>query len=156
MTGDGSAHDPSEAPTGHDDYYAQGVDETERFSAVGGPSPWYLKRWVLALWGLAVVILIAAIIYGLATLARDNGGSAPAPATTRTSTTMPSATTTTPSPTPSTTRPTTTPPSEDTTIEPVPTATWTPQHPRRHWWSSNLPPIPPIPPIPEIPEIPHF
>jgi hypothetical protein len=104
---------------------SRGVDETERFSVAKSPSPWYLKRWVLALWGLAVVVLIAAIIYGLAVLARGNGG-------------------TTPSTTPSTTEPTTT--TTEETIEPSPpSATWTPQHPRHHWWRSNLPPIPPIP-----------
>ena len=42
------------------------TDETERFSVGESPSPWYLKRWVLALWGLAVITLIAVIIYGLA------------------------------------------------------------------------------------------
>ncbi len=121
-----------------------GADETEHFDVVRDPSPWYLKRWVLALWGLAVVILIAAIIYGLAILARGNDGSAPAPTITRTPTTTSEHTITT-SPVPSTTEPTTTTPSDDTTIDPSPTATWTPQHPRRHWWRSNLPPIPPIP-----------
>jgi cytoskeletal protein RodZ len=125
------------------DDYSRGVDETERFSIGESPSPWYLKRWVLALWGLAVVVLIAVIIYGLAILARGNGGSAPAP-TTRTSTPT-SSSTTTPSTTPSTTEPTTT--TTEVTIEPAPppSATWTPQHPRRHWWRSNLPPVPPVP-----------
>jgi cytoskeletal protein RodZ len=125
------------------DDYSRGVDETERFSVGESPSPWYLKRWVLALWGLAVVVLIAVIIYGLAILARGNGGSAPAP-TTRTSTPT-SSSTTTPSTTPSTTEPTTT--TTEVTIEPAPppSATWTPQHPRRHWWRSNLPPVPPVP-----------
>jgi cytoskeletal protein RodZ len=125
------------------DGYSRGTDETERFRAVEDASPWYLKRWVLALWGLAVVILIAVIIYGLAILARGNGGHAPAPTTPPSTTTTSAATTTTP--TTSTTEPTTTTPSEETTIEPVPTSTWTPQHPRRHWWRSNLPPLPPIP-----------
>jgi cytoskeletal protein RodZ len=125
------------------DGYPRGLDETERFSV--GERPWYLKRWVLALWGLTVVILIVAIIWGLAILARGNGGSAPAPTTTRTTTT-----TSTTTPTPSTTEPTTTTPSEETTIEPVPTSTWTPQHPRRHWWRSNLHPVPPVPPIPHF------
>jgi cytoskeletal protein RodZ len=125
------------------DDYSRGVDETERFSVGKSPSPWYLRRWVLALWGLAVVVLIAVIIYGLAVLARGNGGSAPAP-TTRTSTPT-SSSSTTPSNTPSTTEPTTTTTTEET-IEPVPpSATWTQQHPRHHWWRSNLPPIPPIP-----------
>jgi hypothetical protein len=30
-------------------------------------------------------------------------------------------------------------------VPPQDTATWTPQHPRRHWWRSNLPPLPPAP-----------
>jgi hypothetical protein len=120
--------------------YSRGVDETEQFRV--DERPWYLTRWVLALWGLTVVMLVAGIIWGLAILARGNGGSAPTPSTTRTTTTT---STTTTSPTPSTTEPTTTTPSEETTIEPVPTATWTPQPPRRHWWHSNLPPIPPMP-----------
>ena len=120
------------------DGYSSGnanIDETERFSTTQSPKPWYLKRWVLALWGLTVVILIAIIIYGLAILARGGGGVAPTPATTHSSTT-----------------PTTTDTSTET-IEPVPpqdTATWTPEHPRHHWWRSNLPPIPPIPPIPHF------
>ena len=125
------------------DDYSRGVDETERFSVGESPSPWYLKRWVLALWGLAVVVLIAVIIYGLAILARGNGGSAPAPTTTRTST-----------PTSSQHHHTVDDPvdhradhdddgSDHRTLPP--SATWTPQHPRRHWWRSNLPPIPPIP-----------
>ena len=59
------------------DGYSNGngrTDATERFSVAEDSSPWYLKRWVLALWGLAVVILIAVIIYGLAILARGGGG----------------------------------------------------------------------------------
>ena len=76
----------SSQPTPVRTTHSRGVDETERFSVGKSPSPWYLKRWVLALWGLAVVVLIAVIIYGLAILARGNGGSAPAPTTTRTST----------------------------------------------------------------------
>lgn len=109
------------------------------------PSPWYLKRWVLALWGLAVIILIATIIYGLAILARGNGGGAPAPTTAHPSTTTSSPTTST-TPTPSSTETTT--PSTETTIDTTPEQTstpWTPQHPHRHWLRSNLPPLPPIP-----------
>jgi len=108
-------------------------------------SPWYLKRWVLVLWGLAVAVLIATIIYGLAILARGNGGGTPAP-TTHPSTTVSSQTTTT-TPTPST-PPTTTTPSTETTIEPTPeptSTTYPTQHPHHHWWRSNLPPLPPIP-----------
>lgn len=125
-----------------------GIGDTvdERFGATENTSPWYLKRWVLALWGLAVVILIATIIYGLAVLAKGGGAGAPATTTTRPSTTSPSRTPS-PSLTPSSTVPTTAPPSTETT-EPAPpptTAPWTQQHPHRHWWLSNLPPLPPIP-----------
>lgn len=114
--------------------------ETERFRTAEGTSPWYLKRWVLALWGLSVVILIATIIYGLAILAKGGGGGTPA------TTTTPSHTTS--SLTPSSTLPTTTAPSTSTeTTEPdLPTTPpWTQQHPHHHWWRSNLPAIPPIP-----------
>ena len=104
-----------------------GATNDEQFVA---DRPWFLKPWVLALWGLAVVLLIAIIIYGLVILATNNGGSAPA--TTRPSTTTssshPSAATTTPS----STLPTTTPPSAETTTEPLPpviSPTWT-QQPR--------------------------
>ena len=93
-------------PTYDVDGYSRGnanIDETERFSTTESPSPWYLKRWVLALWGLAVVILIAIIIYGLAILARGGGGSAPTPATTHSSTTTSSHTTSPSSTTPTTT-----------------------------------------------------
>lgn len=124
--------------------YSRGLpsgDDTERFATDDAPSPWYLKRWVLALWGLAVVILIAAIIWGLTILARGNGGGTPAPTPTHTSSTTSSTTT---APTTTTTEPTTT---TEETIEPSPepSATWTQRHPRHHWWRSNLPPIPPIP-----------
>jgi cytoskeletal protein RodZ len=124
------------------DDYPRGADETERFATVDTPSPWYLKRWVLALWSLAVAILLAVIIWGLAILARGNGGGAPAPKPTHTSTTT-SSTTTTPSTTTTTT---------EETIEPSESSTpaWTPQHPRRHHWHGNLPPIPPIPAIPHF------
>jgi hypothetical protein len=138
----------SRRPYDVDDYSDRdsSFGETASFSAAETASPWYLKRWALALWGLAVVILIATIIYGLAVLAKGGGGSAPAPTTTRSSTTSPSRTTS-PSPTLSSTVPTTTSPSTATTEpEPPPTtAPWTQQHPHRHWLRSNLPPLPPIP-----------
>jgi hypothetical protein len=135
----------SRRPYDVDDYSDRdsSIGETESFRITDNASPWYLKRWVLALWGLAVVILIATIIYGLAILAKGGGGSAPAPTTTRSSTTSPSRTSSL-SPTPSSTVPT---PSTDTTEpEPPPTtAPWTQQHPHRHWLRSNLPPLPSIP-----------
>ena len=83
-----------------------GANNDEQFGADETSSPWFLKPWVLALWGLAVVLLIAIIIYGLVILATNNGGGAPAttrPSTTTSSSTAPARTTT-----PSSTLPTTT------------------------------------------------
>ena len=115
-----------------------GANDDEQFGADETSSPWFLKPWVLALWGVAVVLLIAIIIYGLVILATNNGGGAPA--TTRPSTT-----------TPSSTLPTTTAPSAETTTEPLPpvvSPTWTQQpRSRHHWWNGNVPQIPGLPPI---------
>jgi hypothetical protein len=140
----------SRPPDDADGYSERDVSspETERFGTAEGTSPWYLKRWVLALWGLTVVILIATIIYGLAILAKGGGGGTPATTTTRPSTSAPSRTNTS-SLTPSSTLPSTTAPSTSTeTTEPdLPTTPpWTTQqHQHHHRWLSNLPPIPPIP-----------
>lgn len=117
----------------------------ESFGAAEEPRAWYLQPWVLALWGLTVVILIAIIIYGLVILATSNGGSAPT--TTRPSSTTPARTThptrtTTPS---STVPPTSTAPPE-TTEQPAPPPTTT-QGRHRHHWNGTLPPLPPLPPI---------
>ncbi len=89
---------------------------TESFGAVETSSPWFLKQWVLALWGLAVLLLIATIVYGLIILATGNGGDAPA--TTRSSTTTPSSTAPARTTTPSSTLPTTTVPPPETTTTP--------------------------------------
>jgi hypothetical protein len=120
----------------------------ERFGVAETASPWYLQRWVLALWGLAVVILIATIIYGLAILARGSGGSAPA-TTTRPSTTAPSRTTTpsrTSTPSSTTTAPSTVPPASllPTETAPQPALPTTPQGRHRHHWNGTIPPLPPI------------
>jgi hypothetical protein len=115
------------------------------FGAAETSRPWFLKPWVLALWGATVVILIGIIIWGLFTLATGNGGGGPT--TTRPSTTTSHSTTPARTTTPSSTAPTTTTP--ETTPEPAPqqpTQTWT-QRPRRHWWNGNIPPMPPLPPI---------
>ena len=125
-----------------------GGNHGESFSAAEEPSPWYLKRWVLALWGLTVLLLIATIIYGLVILATSNGGGAPA--TTRPSTPTPSSSTPARTTTSSSTLPTTTSPPPETTTEPAPPVTtqpWTQQHPHRHWWNGNVPQIPGLPPI---------
>src|ERR1700753_1836749 len=63
------------------------------------PDPWYRNRVLLALWALALALLLTLIIYGLVELSRGGGGGAPATTTpstshTRSSTTSPATTTT--------------------------------------------------------------
>jgi hypothetical protein len=128
------------------------------FNSGEDPSPWYFKPWVLALWGVAVVTLIATIIYGLVELATGSGGGGP---TTTPSSTTRSSSTSRPSPTPTTSPTLTTTPTETTTpvvppettappAPPVTTQPWTPQHPRRHWWNGNLPNVPNLPHLPGV------
>jgi cell division septation protein DedD len=138
----------SRPPYDVDGYSTRDVSNADPFGAAETPSPWFLKPWVLALWGLTVLLLIAIIIYGLVILATNNGGGAPAttrPSTT-TSSTAPARTTT-----PSSTLPSTTAPAPETTTEPLPpviSPTWTPQQrPHRHWWNGNVPQLPGMPPI---------
>ena len=139
----------SRPPYNVDGYSTHDVNfgATESFGSVETSSPWFLKKWVLALWGLTVLLLIATIVYGLIILATGNGGNPPA--TTRPSTTTPSSTAPALTTTPSSALPTTTsPPPETTTLEPAPpVSTWTQQRPRRHWWNGNVPQIPGLPPI---------
>jgi cell division septation protein DedD len=125
-----------------------GATNDDPFRAAETPSPWFLKPWVLALWGLTVLLLIATIIYGLVILATGNGG---APATTRPSTSTSSSTAPARTTAPSSTPPSTTTPPAETTTEPSPpvvSPTWTPQQrPHRHWWNGNVPQLPGLPPI---------
>jgi hypothetical protein len=122
----------------------RGENNDELFSRDENSSPWYLKPCVLALWGLAVVLLIATIIFGLIALASGNGGGGPA--TAPSSTTTKSSTTTT---SPTTTTPTTTTPTETITTAVPPATTpppWT-QRPRHHW---NMPSLPNMPHVPGL------
>jgi hypothetical protein len=125
-----------------------GGNDDESFGTAETSSAWFLKPWVLALWGLTVVILIGIIVYGLIILATGNGGGGPA--TTRPSTTTSHSTTPARATTPSSAIPTTTAPPPETMPEPAPpqiTQTWTQQHPRHHWWNGNVPQIPGLPPM---------
>jgi cytoskeletal protein RodZ len=130
--------DPSEAPTGQYDYSDEPFDSTETQRA------WYLKPWVLALWGVTVLLLLAIIAYGLVILATGHGSG---PATTKPSTTTSRSTTPTPTTTPSSTLPNTTEPSVETTSEPASPGTTQPstQRPRHRWWNGNVPSIPRLP-----------
>jgi hypothetical protein len=120
-----------------------GADSTEPDVA---PDPWYRNRVLLALWALALALLLTLIIYGLVELSRGGGGGGPATTTpstthTRSSTTSPTTTTTTP-PSSSETPPPETP--EQTSEEAPPQSTYSPAptEPPRHHHHFHLPHIP--------------
>src|SRR5277367_4006750 len=102
------------------------------------PDPWYRNRVLLALWALAVALLLTLIIYGLVELSRGGGGGGPAttkPSTshTRSSTTSPTTTTTTTPSSSSEAPPPETP--EQTPEEAPPQNTYSPaptESPRHH------------------------
>jgi hypothetical protein len=133
-----------------------GGSSEQSFDLAAAPKPWFLKPWVLGVWGVLVITLIAVIIWGLLELAHGSGGGKPAttkPSTTTTTSSTPTTTTTTTS----TTAPTSsTPPSstdETPTVAPPSTAPApgtapsTHGHPHRHWWTdlptTRLPGFPP-------------
>jgi hypothetical protein len=125
------------------------------FDPAAEPGPWFLRPWVLALWGVLVITLIAVIIWGLLELAHGSGGGRPTP--TKPSTTTTSAAPTTTTTTTSATAPTSSsPPSptgETPTVAPPKTAPApgtappTHGHPHRQWWTdlptTRLPGFPP-------------
>jgi hypothetical protein len=110
------------------------------------PDPWYRNRVLLALWALAVALVLTLIIYGLVELSRGGEGGGPATTTpstshTRSSTTSPTTTTTTPT-TSSETPPPETP--EQTSEEAPPQNSYssTPTEPPRHHHHLHLPHLP--------------
>ena len=128
----------------HDDEPDNAADSTEPDFA---PDPWYRNRVLLALWALAVALVLTLIIYGLVELSRGDEGGVPAtttPSTSHTwsSTTSPTTTTTAPS-TSSETPPSETP--EQTPDEAPPQNTYSPAptEPPRHHHHFHLPHLPP-------------
>ena len=111
------------------------------------PDPWYRNRVLLALWALAVALVLTLIIYGLIELSRGGEGGGPATTTpstshTRPSTTSPTTTTTTPSTSSSETPAPETP--EETPDESPPQNTYSPAptEPPRHHHHLHLPHLP--------------
>ena len=111
------------------------------------PDPWYRNRVLLAVWALALALLLTLIIYGLVELSRGGGGGAPATTTpssshTRSSTTSPTTTTTPPSSSSSETPPPETP--EQTPEEAPPQNSYSPAptEPPRHHHHFHLPHLP--------------
>jgi cytoskeletal protein RodZ len=104
------------------------------------PDPWYRNRVLLALWALAVALVLTLIIYGLVELSR--GGESGVPATTTPSTTHTRSSTT--SPTTNTTNTTTTPSSGSEAPPPPPeTPEQTPEEEPPQNTSSPAPTEPP-------------
>ena len=111
------------------------------------PDPWYRNRVLLAVWALALALLLTLIIYGLVELSRGGGGGAPATTTpstshTRSSTTSPTTTTSPPSSSSSETPPPETP--EQTPEEAPPQNSYSPAptEPPRHHHHFHLPHLP--------------
>jgi cytoskeletal protein RodZ len=111
------------------------------------PDPWYRNRVLLAVWALALALLLALIIYGLVELSRGGEGGAPATTTpstshTRSSTTSPTMTTSPPSSSSSETPPPQTP--EQTPEEAPPQNSYSPAptEPPRHHHHFHLPHLP--------------
>jgi hypothetical protein len=112
------------------------------------PDPWYRNRVLLAVWALALALLLALIIYGLVELSRGGEGGAPATTTpstshTRSSTTSPTMTTSPPSSSSSETPPPQTP--EQTPQEAPPQNSYSPAptEPPEHHHHFHLPHLPP-------------
>ena len=127
-----------------DDELDNAADLTEPDFA---PDPWYRNRVLLALWALAVALVLTLIIYGLVELSRGGEGGGPATTTpstshTRPSTTSPTTTTTTPSTSSSETPAPETP--EETPDEAPPQNTYSPAptEPPRHHHHLHLPHLP--------------
>jgi hypothetical protein len=111
------------------------------------PDPWYRNRVLLALWAVAVALVLTLIIYGLVELSRDGGGggsstTTPSTTHTRSSTTSPTTTTTT---TPSSSSETPPPETPEQTPEEAPppnTNSPAPSEPPRHHHHLHLPHLP--------------
>jgi hypothetical protein len=158
----GVPDDPSEQPTRMAQYDADGslqqvlddepdwadeaADSAEPDSA---PDPWYRNRVLLALWALAVALLLVLLVYGLVELSRGGEGGGPAtttPSTTHTqsSTTSPTTTTTTPSSSSEAPPPPPETPEQTPEEAPPPPNTYSPapSEPPRHHHHLHLPHLP--------------
>ena len=119
------------------------ADSTEADFA---PEPWYRNRVLLALWALALALLLTLLIYGLVELSRGGGGggsstTTPSTTHTRSSTTSPTTTKTT---TPSSSSEAPPPETPEQTPEESPPNTYSPapSEPPRHHHHLHLPHLP--------------
>jgi hypothetical protein len=116
----------------------EAADSAEPDSA---PDPWYRNRVLLALWALAVALVLTLIIYGLVELSRGGEGGVPATTTPSSTHTRSSTTTTTPSSS-SETPPPETPEQTPGEAPPQNTNSPAPSEPPRHHHHLHLPPLP--------------
>jgi hypothetical protein len=122
------------------DWADEAADSAEPDSA---PDPWYRNRVLLALWALAVALVLTLIIYGLVELSR--GGEGGGPATTTPSTTHTRSSTTSPTTTPSSSSEAPPPETPEQTPEEAPpqnTNSPAPTEPPRHHHHLHLPHLP--------------
>jgi hypothetical protein len=136
---------PAEMPPGQ----SEPPEAPDAFDQGPEPTPWYRRPAGIIGWVVAVLILLALIVYGLMQLVQGGQGTSPAPSTT---TTTSSTTTTTEAPT--TTTPSSEPPTSSAAEPPAqqptqqPTQAPTQQQPtHRH----HLPSLPPVITIPGVP-----
>lgn len=118
MAAYGADGSPAGAPDNGPERTLEGTDAAGPDFA---PDPWYRNRVLLALWSLAVALLLAVIIYGLVELSRGGGGGGPA-TTSSTTHTRSSTTSTTTTTTPSTTTEAPPPETPEQTPEQTPPA----------------------------------
>ena len=149
--------DPSELPTRMAEYGADGSlqkihddepDDADQAADTAepdvAPNPWYRNRVLLALWALALALLLTLIIYGLVELSRGGEGGAPATTTPSTSHTGSSTTSSTTTPSSSSeTPPSETPGQTPEQAPPQNTDSPAPSEPPRHHHHFHLPHLPP-------------
>lgn len=145
--------DPSELPTRMAEYGADGslqqVHDADQAADTAepdvAPNPWYRNRALLAVWALALALLLTLIIYGLIELSRGGEGGAPATTTPSTSPTR-SSTTSSTTTTPSSSSESPSPETPGQTPEQAPpqnTDSPAPSEPPRHHHHFHLPHLPP-------------
>jgi cytoskeletal protein RodZ len=145
-------HPPSGEPPPPDQQGSPEVEWLDPFDQEREPTPWYRKPAGIIAWIVAVLILIALIVYGLMELIQGGSGTSPTPSTTSaTTSTTPTTTSMTPTTTPSSETPTSSavePPAQQPTQQP--TRQPTQQQPtHRH----HLPQLPSVITIPEGPVV---
>ncbi|OBK43172.1 hypothetical protein [Mycobacterium sp. 1081908.1] len=148
----GGSPAPGEAPAEPPPDQPEQPEALDPFEQQPEPTPWYRKPAGIIAWIVAVLILLALIVYGLMELIQGGGhGTSPSPSTTS-STTTTTTTTTTPTTTESSAPPPTSSAAEPPAQQPTqqPTRQPTQQQPtHRH----HMPQLPSVITIPDGPVV---